>query len=109
MPSSNFTQIASNAGLISLSSDPTAGSWYPAVSQNKEVPGSLATPNYQGSYASFWSTVMQSNPSATLANVVGSSGVDLAANQAWGVVDQPGEYAVGVQIFMEQVITITAT
>ena len=108
-PGSNFLQVAANAGLISLAYSPAAGVWYPAVSQNLEAPGSLATPNYQGSYASFWSTVTQANPAVSLANVVGSSGVDQTANKVWAVVDQQGEYASSVQIFTEQVITITTT
>ena len=112
LPSSSFAQLAADAGLITLSSD-AAGSWNPAVSTNLEAHGSLAQPNYQGSYASFWSTVTAANPSATLQNVVGSSGVDLAATQstgspaAWAVVDQPGDYAVGVQVYTEKVFTIT--
>jgi hypothetical protein len=114
LPSSSFAQLAADAGLITLSSD-AAGSWNPAVSTNLEAHGSLAQPNYQGSYASFWSTVTAANPSATLQNVVGSSGVDLAATQstgspaAWAVVDQPGNYAVGVQVYTEKVFTITVT
>ncbi len=109
LPSSNYSFLSANAGLISLASDPTAGSWYPAVSQNKEVAGSLAQPNYLGSYSSFWASVTAANPTATLKDVVGSSGVDLASNTAWAVVDRSGEYAVGVQVFTERTFTITVT
>ena len=113
---SGFEQAAANAGLIALSYRATSGNWYPAVSANEEAHGSLAQPNYLGpagseaSYANFWSSVTKANPSATLSDVVGSSGVDLQANAAWAAIDQPtGEYAVGVQVFTEQVITIKAT
>ncbi|MGO9113601.1 MAG: beta strand repeat-containing protein, partial [Thermoguttaceae bacterium] len=108
LPSGTYAQIAAAAGLITLSSDPT-GNWYPAVTTNTESPGSLAETNYQGSYNSFWSSVTAANPSATLKDVVGSSGIDLTANEAWGVVDRPGEYAVGAQVYTEQVITIKVT
>jgi hypothetical protein len=108
LPSTMAEQVAANAGLISLMSN-TGSGWNPAVTTNRVIPGSLATPNYQGSYASFWSTVTSTNPSATVANVVGSSGVDQTANTAWAVIDQPGEYAVGVQVFTEQTFTITVS
>ena len=49
------------------------------------------------------------NPSATLADVVGSSGIDQTANTAWAVIDQPGDYAVGVQVFTVQTFTITVS
>ena len=104
---SGFEAVAANAGLITLSFSPAANVWYPAVSQNNEAPGSLAQTNYQGPYTSFWSSVTAANPSATLKDVVGSSGIDQAGNTAWGVVNQPGEYAVGVQVYTEQIITIT--
>ena len=109
LPSSNYQLLAADAGLISLSSDPSAGSWNPAVSQNKQVAGSLAEPNYLGSYSSFWASVKAANPSAALSDVVGSSGVDLAAHTVWAVVDRSGEYAVGVEVFTEKVFTITVT
>ncbi len=41
--------------------------------------------------------------------MVGSSGVDLANHDAWAVVDQTGNYAVGVQVYTEQVVTVTVT
>jgi hypothetical protein len=105
---SGFPQAAAAAGLITLSSDPTGG-WYPAVTTNAEKPGSLAQTNYQGPYSSFWASVTAANPSATLNDVVGSSGVDLATDEAWAVVDRSGEYAVGTQVYTEQVFTITVT
>ncbi len=108
LPSGSFTQVAAAAGLITLSSD-AAGNWNPAVSTNAEKPGSLAQTNYQGPYSSFWSSVTAANPSATLQNVVGSSGIDLATNEVWAVVDRPGDYAVGAQVYTEQVFTITIT
>ena len=109
LPSSNnFALVATDAGLISLSSD-SGGSWNPAITANTEASGSLAQPNYLGSYASFWSSVTTAKPSATIKDVLGSSGFDLAANTAWAVVDQPGSYAVGVQVYTEQVITINVT
>jgi hypothetical protein len=104
LPSGSFEQVAANAGLISLMSD-SNGVWLPAITVNQEAHGSNAQPNYQGSYASFTAA----NSSATLASLVGSSGVDQTANTAWAVIDQPGQYAVGVQVFTEQVLTITAT
>ena len=120
LPGSNFEQLAINAGLISLASDGTGtGVWYPAVSLNKEVAGSLAEPNYtsgNGTYIGFWSSVTTAHPSATLSDVVGSSGVDTNtntttdpnANTAWAVVNQSAnEYAVALQVFTEQVFTIT--
>ena len=136
LPSSAFEQAAANAGLITLDSNAT-GSWQPAVSVNAAVPGTLAQTNYPkaytyanlpaGSYpASFWSSITATNPTATVSDVVGSSGIDTNtntatdpnANTAWAVVDvqanstslpQTSEYAVGVQVFTEQVITITVT
>jgi len=105
LPGGGFAQLAADAGLITLSSDPTSGVWNPAVSENKEVHGSLAEPNYLGSYASFQSSLA----SATLSSLVGSSGIDLAANAAWAVVDGPGQYGVGVQVFTERAFTITVT
>jgi large repetitive protein len=108
LPSGAFRQAAEAAGLIALGSDAT-GKWYPAIAVNKEVAGSLAQPNFQGSYAAFWNSVTAAHPSATLQDVVGSSGVDAAANAAWAVVDHPGEYAVAAQVFTEKVFTITVT
>ena len=108
LPSTAFTQAAAAAGLITLSSD-AAGSWYPAVTTNAEKPGSLAQTNYQGSYSSFWSSVTAANPSATVNDVVGSSGIDLATNDAWAVIDRSGDYAIGTQVYTEQVFTITVT
>ncbi len=104
--SSTYLAAAVNAGLVSLASDST-GAWLPAVSSNKELAGSLAQPNYLGPYGKFWTAVTTKNPLATLAKVVGSSGVDQASNTVWAVIDQPGEYAVGVQVFTEQTFTIT--
>jgi hypothetical protein len=105
---SSFEQAAAAAGLITLSFNPS-GTWYPAVAMNVVPHGSLAQTNYQGSYASFWSSVTTANPSATLQDVVGSSGVDLTGTppNTWAVVDQVGQYAVGVQVFTEQTFTIT--
>jgi hypothetical protein len=108
LPSSSFRLVAAEAGLLTLSSDPT-GSWYPAITTNTEVHGSLAEPNYQGPYSSFWSSVTATHPSATLAEVVGSSGINQADNTMWAVVDRPGEYAAAAQVFNEQVFTITVT
>ena len=107
LPAGSFGQLAANAGLITLSSDPTPHVWNPAASStNKEVPGSLTQPNYQGDYDDFWTAVTTADSTATLSNVVGSSGIDLSENKAWAVIDQPGEYAVAVQVFNEQVFTI---
>ena len=106
LPGGNYESAAANAGLITLGSD-NSGSWEPAVSANKEATGSLAQTNYQGSYASFWASVVAANPSATLANVVGSSGVDTANGDVWAVVDQSGEYAASTRIYTEQAFTIT--
>jgi hypothetical protein len=105
---SSFEQAAAAAGLITLSFNPS-GTWYPAVAMNVAPHGSLAQTNYQGSYASFWSSVTTANPSATLQDLVGSSGVDLTGTppNTWAVVDQVGQYAVGVQVFTEQTFTIT--
>ena len=108
LPTGSFAQIAADAGLITLSSD-SNGNWAPAVTANAGASGSLAQPNYLGSYASFWSAVTAAKPSATINDVLGSSGIDLAANAAWAVVDQPGTYAVGVQVYTEQVFTITVS
>lgn len=102
LPSTNYEQLAVNAGLISLMALGPNG-WTPAVNNNLEFPGTQAQPNYAGSYASFTAA----NPSATVSNSVGSSGVDQTANTAWAVVDQSGQYAVGVQVFTQQVLTIT--
>ncbi|MGA2255469.1 MAG: cadherin repeat domain-containing protein, partial [Thermoguttaceae bacterium] len=109
LPTGGFAQIAADAGLITLSSESTGGSWNPAVTANTGASGSLAQPNYLGSYASFWSSVTAANPSATVADVLGSSGIDLAANAAWAVVDHSGSYAVGVQVYTEQILTIHVT
>jgi hypothetical protein len=110
LPAGSFGQLAANAGLITLSSDPTPHVWNPAASStNKEVPGSLAQPNYQGDYNAFWTAVTTADATATLSNVVGSSGINLSGNKAWAVIDQPGEYAVAVQVFNEQVFTIQVT
>ena len=76
---------------------------------NSEGPGSLAQTNYQGSYNAFFNSVTAANSSATVKNVVGSSGVDLANNAAWAVIDQPGEYAVTDTVIAEQVFTITVS
>ena len=108
--SSNYLQVAANAGLITLATDGAGtGNWYPAITVNKSAPGSLAQVNYQGSYASFWASVQAAHPSATLADIVGSSGVDLANNEVWAVVDQTGsnEFAVADTVFTEQALTIT--
>lgn len=83
------------------------------MSSDKEIPGSLSQHNFLGPYNgtsnSFWTSVTTANPSATLTNVVGSSGINQAANTAWAVIDQPGTYAVGVQVFTVQTLTITVT
>jgi hypothetical protein len=110
LPSGNYRIVAANAGLITLSTDGNGtDAWNPAVSVNSESPGSLANPNFLGPYATFWSNVTAANPSAKLKDIVGSSGVDLAARAAWAVVDQPGEYAVADTVYTEQVFTITVT
>ncbi len=110
MPSSAYRTVAADAGLITLSTDGAGtGKWIPAVSANASSPGSLAQPNVLGSYDGFWTNVTTANPSATLKDVVGSSGVDLAAKTAWAVVDQPGEYAVADTVFTESVFTITVS
>ena len=109
VPSSTYLTAAVNAGLVSLSAQSATGAWSPAISANQEVAGSLAEKNVQGSYANFWNSVASGHPSATLPNVVGSSGIDTTANVAWAVVDHSGPYAVGVEVFTEQVITITVT
>jgi len=87
LPSTAFTQAAAAAALITLSSDPT-GSWNPAVTTNTENPGRWAQTNSQVSYSSFWASVLFAHPSASLSDEVGSSGVDLATNEAWAVVDR---------------------
>jgi large repetitive protein len=104
LPSSVAEQVAASAGLISLMSNSGSG-WNAAVTTNKAAPGSQAVPNFQGSYASFIASV----GAAPLANLVGSSGVDQSANGAWAVIDQAGEYAVGVQVYTEQTFMITVT
>ena len=118
LPSGEYRIVAADAGLIALSTDGTGtGTWNPVVSVNSVVPGSLAQPNFLGPYATFWSNVTTANPSATLKDVVGSSGVDLTGRTAWAVVNQPGGYAVGTSIeyavtdtvFTEQVISITVS
>ena len=90
-----------------------------AVNGNQEFPGSQAQLNYLGSYTSFTAA----NPSATVANSVGSSGVYQATSgsNAWAVVDpssqyvqvgpsgQYVEYATGVQVFTQQIITINVS
>ena len=102
--------VAASAGLIALSTDGHGtGNWVPATSANSEGPGGLAQTNYQGSYNAFFTGVTAANSSATVKNVVGSSGVDLANNVAWAVIDQPGEYAVTDTVIAEQVFTITVS
>ncbi len=103
-PSSSYLTAAVNAGLVSLSSESTGG-WSPAVSANQEPPGSQAQLNYPGPYSSFTAA----NSSATLQQLVGSSGIDTAGHTAWAVVDQPGQFAVGVQVFTEETFTITVS
>jgi hypothetical protein len=106
MPSTAYAAAAANAGLISLSWEAETGDvWQPAVGANTETPGSQAQPNYLGS----WSSFAAANSSASLSQLVGSSGVDLANNTAWAVIDGPGQYAVGVQVFTEQTFTINVT
>ena len=110
LPSGAYAAVAASAGLIALSTDGAGtGNWVPATSANAEGPGGLAQTNYQGSYNSFFTGVTAANSSATVKNVVGSSGVDLANNVAWAVIDQPGEYAVTDTVFAEQVFTITVS
>jgi hypothetical protein len=117
LPSSNYEALAANAGLISLMILGPNG-WTPAVNANQEFPGSQAQLNYVGSYNSFTAA----NPSATVDNSVGSSGVYQAAtgSNAWAVVDPSGhyvnvdqsggvEYAVGEQVFTQQIVTITVS
>jgi hypothetical protein len=110
LPSEAYRIAAANAGLITLATDGNGtGNWIPAVSANSETVGSLAQPNFLGPYSTFSSNVITANPSATLKDIVGSSGVDLAAHTAWAVVDQPGEYAVADTVFTENVFTITVS
>ncbi len=110
LPSGNYLIAAANAGQITLATDGNGtGKWVPAVSANSETAGSLAQPNFLGPYSTFSSNVTTANPSATLKDVVGSSGVDLTGRTAWAVVDQPGEYAVADTVFTEQVFTITVS
>ncbi len=110
LPSTQYAAVAASAGLIALSTDGhDTGNWVPATSANSEGPGSLAQTNYQGSYNAFFNSVTAANSSATVKNVVGSSGVDLANNAAWAVIDQPGEYAVTDTVIAEQVFTITVS
>ena len=97
-----------NAGLVFLASQATNGSWGPAIAANAEMAGSVATkPNFPfpGPYSSFTAQ----NPTATLAQLVGSWGIDTTANTAWAVVNQPGNYAVAVQVFTEQQFTINVS
>ena len=104
-----FAQLAANAGLVSVLSVPTPGVSSPATTANKEAPGSLVQANYQGPYSNFWASVQAANPTAVLSNVVGSSGVDLPNHDAWSVIDETGNYAIGVQVYTEQVVTVTVT
>ena len=77
LPSAAYLAAAANAGLITLGTDGSGtGNWVPAVSANSENPGSLAQTNVISPYSTFWSSVTAAHPSATLANVVGSSGVE---------------------------------
>ena len=110
LPSGNYLTAAANAGLITLATDGNGtGNWVPAVSANSESAGSLAQPNFLGPYSTFSSSVTAANPSATLKDIVGSSGVDLTGRTAWAVIDQPGEYAVADTVFTEQVFTVTVS
>ena len=110
LPGGGYLTAAANAGLITLATDGNGtGNWVPAVSANSETAGSLAQPNFLGPYSTFASNVTAANPSATVKDIVGSSGVDQAANTAWAVIDQPGEYAVADTVFTEQVFTITVS
>ena len=110
LPNGDYLTAAANAGLITLATDGNGtGNWVPAASANAETAGSLAQPNFLGPYSAFVSNVTAANPSATLKNIVGSSGVDLTAHTAWAVIDQPGEYAVAETVFTEQVFTITVS
>jgi hypothetical protein len=104
VPSSSYLSAASAAGLVSLVSDST-GSWTPAVNSNLEVPGAQAQVNYPGPYSSYTAA----NPSATLAQQLGSSGLDTTAKTAWAVIDHGGEYAAGIQVFTEETFTITVS
>jgi hypothetical protein len=110
LPSGNYRIAAANAGLITLATDGNGtGNWVPAVSANSETAGSLAQPNFLGPYSTFWTNVTTAHPAATLKDIAGSSGVDLAGRTAWAVIDQPGEYAVADTVFTEKVFTITVS
>ncbi len=110
LPSGDYRIAAANAGLITLATDGNGtGNWVPAVSANAETPGSLAQPNFLGPYSTFTGNIIAANPTATMKDIVGSSGVDLTGRTAWAVIDQPGEYAVADTVFTEQVFTITVS
>ena len=77
--------------------------------ERPKAPAALPRPITKAPTTAFFTSVTAANSSATVKNVVGSSGVDLANNVAWAVIDQPGEYAVTDTVFAEQVFTITVS
>ena len=91
-------------GLISLSSFAT-GSWLPAVAATSKPPAAWRSATTSAPFSQF----LAANPSATLSQLVGSSGIDPATNTVWAVIDQPGEYAVGVQAYTQQTFTISVS
>ncbi len=83
--------IAASNGFLFLGYRQANGQWVNAVNGNDTI-GSNPTSNYQGSYASFISSTGPGH-NFSLAQTLGTWGVDTAADTVWAVIDLDAEFA----------------
>jgi len=83
-------QIPESSVYLAWYSD-AESKWLNAVAGNTGETGALAVAGYQGTWADFVATL---GSGWTLADVLGSYGVDAEGNQAWAVVDHNSQFAV---------------
>jgi hypothetical protein len=74
-------------------SSATFNQWVAAIDGNTANPVFLQAP-FAGSWDSYWAAFTSANPTATLADARGASGVDAVSNTAWAVIDHNSSFAV---------------